>query len=54
MELHGWKINQYDWENELWSCSNQIIKETGMSRDELQKVLQILSDYEIVKAKVIN
>lgn len=50
----GWKIEKFDWEDDLMDCSNQIIRETGLSREQLRKALQVLSEEGIIKAKVLN
>ncbi|MET3505585.1 hypothetical protein [Halalkalibacter oceani] len=50
----GWKIDKFDWEDDLLNCSNKIIRETGLSRERLYTALHVLSEEGIIKAKIIN
>jgi transcription initiation factor IIE alpha subunit len=50
----GWFFAKYDWDDKLMDCSDRIIRETGLSRKELQRVLRILSEEEVISAKEIG
>lgn len=50
----GWKVEEYDWEQQLNNCSDDIIRETGLSREKVEETLKILSQHRIINAKVIN
>lgn len=50
----SWFFSRYDWDEKLMDASNRVIRETGLSREELQRILRILSEEEIINAKEIG
>lgn len=50
----GWFFAKYDWDDKLMDASNSIIRETGLDRKELQRILRILSEEEIIQASEIS
>lgn len=48
MKIDGWKIIREEWEDKLDLCSDYTIEKTGLSREKLYEVLQILSDNDVI------
>ena len=45
----GWILPTYEWEDKLDYCDDYTISKTGLSREKLKKILEILSDNGVLK-----
>lgn len=46
--LKGWTYNKPNWETYLENAPESVIKETGLSRDKLKQVLNVLYESRVI------
>jgi hypothetical protein len=43
-----WKLERANWETYLEDCPESVIRETGLSREKLKQVLQVMHDHRVI------
>ena len=46
--LDGWKYKRPGWETYLEDAPEDVIRETGLSREKLKQVLEVMYDNRII------
>lgn len=46
--LKGWQYKKPVWETYLEDCSESVIRETGLSREKLKEILQVMYENRII------
>ena len=46
--LQGWKYRKPSWETYLESTPESVVKQTGLSREKLKQILEVLYENRVI------